>query len=79
MQALKRRATCARRAIAQIGATLAEAGPLPCGWPQLAAETAELVGAIRKTRTSDDMALIVQALESRKCRRRAGRARPQIQ
>jgi replication initiation protein RepC len=66
MQALKRRATCARRAIAQVGATLAEAGPLPFDWPQLAAETADLVRAIRKAATSNDLAVIVQALESRK-------------
>ena len=62
----KRRATCARRAIAQIGETLAGIGPLPAEWPKIAAETAELVAAIRKSRTSDDLALIVQGLESRK-------------
>jgi len=62
----KRRATCARRAIAQIGETLAAIGPLPPEWPQLAAETADLVAAIRKTRTSDDLALITHGLESRK-------------
>ena len=62
----RRRATCARRAIAQIGETLAAAGPLPSSWPQLATETAESVAAIRKARTSDDFALIAQDLESRK-------------
>jgi replication initiation protein RepC len=65
MQALRRRATCARRSIAQIGETLAVSGPLPCDWPQLAAETAELVAAIRKARTSNDLVLIVKGLESR--------------
>ena len=63
---MKRRATCARRAIAQIGETLTRQGPLPPEWPRLAAETAELVAAIRKARTSDDLALIAQSLESRK-------------
>jgi replication initiation protein RepC len=62
----KRRATCARRTIAQIGETLAAIGPLPPEWPQLAAETAELVVAIRKARTSASLALIAQGLESRK-------------
>jgi replication initiation protein RepC len=62
----KRRATCARRAIAQIGETLTAIGPLPPEWPQLAAETTELVKAIRKARMSDDLALIAQGLESRK-------------
>jgi replication initiation protein RepC len=71
MQALKKRATCARRAIAQIGATLAEAGPLPCDWAQLAVETADLVAAIRKVRTSDDLFLIVRGLESRKAQAEA--------
>ena len=71
MQGLKRRATCARRAIAQIGETLAAIGPLPCDWPQLAAETAGLVAAIRKARTSDDLALIVKGLEGRKAQAEA--------
>jgi replication initiation protein RepC len=63
---LKRRATCARRAIAQIGETLGRHGPLPPAWPQLASEVAELVAAIRSARSSDDLALIAQGLESRK-------------
>ena len=66
MGQLKRRATCARRAIAQVGETLARRGPLPPAWPQLAAETAELVAAIRHARSPDDLALIAQSLESRK-------------
>jgi replication initiation protein RepC len=64
--ALKRRATCARRAIAQIGETLAAIGPLPPAWPQLAADTAGLVKSIRKARTSDELAVIVNGIESRK-------------
>lgn len=66
MGQLKRRATCARRAIAQIGETLSRQGTLPPAWPQLAAETAELVAAIRTARSPDDLALIAQSLESRK-------------
>ena len=66
MQALKRRATCARRAIAQIGETLGAIGPLPPDWPQLATETTGLVKAIRKARMSDELALIVNGLENRK-------------
>ena len=66
MGQLKRRATCARRAIAQIGETLSRQGTLPPAWPQLAAETAELVAAIRTARNLDDLALIAQSLESRK-------------
>jgi len=71
IQALKRRATCARRAIAQIGATLAECGSLPRDWPQLAAEAVELVGAIRNTNNSEDLAEVVRALESRKAQAEA--------
>ena len=66
MGQLKRRATCARRAIAQIGEILARHGSLPPAWPQLATETAELVAAIRKARSSTDLAFIAQSLESRK-------------
>ena len=66
MGQLKRRATCARRAIAQIGEILARRGSLPPAWSQLAAETVELVAAIRKVRTPDDLAMIAQSLESRK-------------
>jgi len=62
----KRRATCARRAIAQIGETLAAIGPLPPEWLQLTAETADLVAAIRKARLSGDLALIAQGLERRR-------------
>jgi len=71
MRALKKRATCARRAIAQIGETLAGLGPLPQEWPQLAAETANLVFAIRRAGSSDDLALIVKGLESRKAQAEA--------
>jgi hypothetical protein len=63
---LRKRATCARRAIRQATETLAGLGPLPAEWPHLSAETADLVAAIRKARTSDDLALVVKGPESRK-------------
>ncbi len=52
--------------VANTGETLAGLGPLPAEWPHLSAETADLVAAIRKTRTSDDLAVVVKGLESRK-------------
>jgi len=66
MGSLKKRATCARRAIRQTGEALAALGPLPPAWPQLEAETADLVAAIRQVGRSEDMGLIVKGLESRK-------------
>jgi replication initiation protein RepC len=66
LRGLKKRATCARRAIRQGGEMLEKLGALPQGWLVLAAETAELVAAIRGTGRSDELALIVKALESRK-------------
>src|SRR3984885_11652257 len=66
MRLLKSRATCARRAIRQTGETLAARDALPAGWPSLAKETAELVAAIRQAQRSEDLALIVKGLESRK-------------
>jgi len=66
MRHLRKRATCARRAIGQVGETLATVGPLPSQWRPLALETADLVAAIHQARTSDDLALIVRGLESRK-------------
>lgn len=64
MQALKRRATCARRSLAQIGETLIANGGPPPDWPQLAAAAAERIAALRKARTPEDLAAIVKALES---------------
>ncbi len=60
---LRRRATCARRAIAQIGETLAGADSLPQDWPLLLADTAALVAAIRRARNSADLAVVVEGLE----------------
>ena len=66
MKGLRKRATRARRAIRQIGETLAAMNALPPAWPQFAAEIAELVALIRPTERPDDLALIVKSLESRK-------------
>lgn len=66
MRALRKRVTCARRAIRQAGETLADLGPLPPSWTQLEAETAQLVAAARAARSSEDLALIVKSLEARR-------------
>lgn len=66
MRILRKRATCARRAIYQAGETLTALGTMPSQWHPLALETADLVAAIRQARSSDDLALIVRGLESRK-------------
>ena len=65
MKGLRKRATRARRAIRQIGESLAALNALPPVWPQFAAEVAELVALIRPTERPDDLALIVKSLESR--------------
>jgi replication initiation protein RepC len=66
MANLRKRATCARRAIFQVGETLTALGPLPSQWRQLALETADLVAEIRQARASEDLAAIVRGLEFRK-------------
>jgi replication initiation protein RepC len=66
LRQLRQRATCARRAVRQIGETLAGLDTLPPDWSQFAAETAQLVALIRPTKRPDDLALIVQSLERRK-------------
>ena len=66
MKGLRRRATCARRAVWQIGETLTTLEALPPEWPLFAAETAELVALIRPTERPDELALIVHGLESRR-------------
>lgn len=71
VRALKKRATCARRAIAQAGELLAGIAPLPLEWTQLAADTAALVASIRRAGSSEDLALIVKGLESRKAQAEA--------
>jgi replication initiation protein RepC len=65
MKSLRKRATRARRAIRQIGETLAAMNALPPVWPQFAADVAELVALIRPTERPDELALIVKGLESR--------------
>ena len=66
MKALRKRATIARRAIRQTGEALEALGPLPPDWPRLKAETADLVAAGRRAERSEELALVVTALEGRK-------------
>ena len=66
MKALRKRATIARRAIRQVGEALEVVGPLPPEWSRLAAETADLVKAGKRAARSEELQLIVRALESRK-------------
>jgi replication initiation protein RepC len=66
MKALRRRATIARRAIRQAGEALEALGPLPPDWKRLAAEAAELIVAAKHAARSEDLALIVKSLESRR-------------
>ena len=60
-QRLKRRLTCARRALAAIGEAFGPAPP--AAWPALAASAAEGVAAIRKARTSAELTRLTEALE----------------
>ena len=64
LQALRRRATCARRALAGIGEALAAAGALPEAWPEHVAEAGELVRAGRKARSAAALSGVVAALEA---------------
>ena len=66
MKALRKRATLARRAIRQAGEAVEALGPLPPEWPRLAAETTDLTAAARRAACSEELALVVKALESRK-------------
>jgi replication initiation protein RepC len=66
MKALRRRVTLARRAIRQAGEALATLDRLPASWPQLEADTANLVRAAKNAERSEDLALIVASLERRK-------------
>jgi replication initiation protein RepC len=66
MKALRKRATIARRAIRQAGEALEALGPLPPEWARLKAEAADLIMAARRAARSEDLALAVKALESRK-------------
>jgi replication initiation protein RepC len=63
VRALKKRATCARRAFDQAGETLAAAQALPAEWAPLAAEKADLVRSIRRARGSADLAVVVTGIE----------------
>jgi replication initiation protein RepC len=66
MRGLRKRLTIARRAIRQVGETLAGLDALPAAWERLAAETADLVAAARQVERSEELALIVNAVEKRK-------------
>ena len=66
LRALRRRASCARRDLAQIGETLAGAGALPEGWPQFATTARELAAAARKARSSQALADLVGGLEAQR-------------
>jgi replication initiation protein RepC len=66
MRSLRKRLTIGRRAIRQAGDTLAELGAIPDAWTRLQAETADLVASARHAERSDDLALIVVAVERRK-------------
>jgi replication initiation protein RepC len=66
MKALRRRATLARRAIRQAGDELVVQGQLPENWAQLDHDVAELALAGRRATTSEELGLVVKALERRK-------------
>ena len=66
MKALRRRRTTARRAIYQAGSALDALGCLPDWWPRLTTEVSSLLLSIRAVKQSDEMALLVHALERRK-------------
>jgi replication initiation protein RepC len=66
MRKLRRRSTLARRGIAQAVEELAEQGDDSAALARLVRETAELVTAAGACTRSDELALAVKALESRK-------------
>jgi replication initiation protein RepC len=66
MRALRKRATIARRAIRQAGEALDVLGALPPEWARLKVEVADLIVAARGADRSEDLVLVVKALESRK-------------
>ena len=64
MRALRKRATISRRAIREIGETLAGSGPLPSPWAAIEHSTADLVALLPRIGRSNELALAVTALES---------------
>jgi replication initiation protein RepC len=66
MKSLRRRRTTARRAIYQAGSALDALGCLPDWWPRLTTDVSSLLLSIRAVKQSDEMALLVNALERRK-------------
>jgi replication initiation protein RepC len=67
MRELRRRSTITRRAIMQAVEELGRQGDASDALGRLVRETAELVTAARSCTRSDELALAVKALESRKC------------
>ncbi|MBV9825340.1 MAG: replication protein C [Alphaproteobacteria bacterium] len=66
MRSLRKRLTIARRSIRQAGEALAVLDAVPNAWPRLEAETADLLASARQVERSEDMALVVKAVERRK-------------
>ena len=65
MKALRRRATLARRAIGQAGEELAAQGRIPERWVSLEREVADLARAGRRALSSEELDLVVKAMERR--------------
>jgi replication initiation protein RepC len=65
MRRLRRRATIARKGIAQVLDTVAEYGLAGEAWTNLARETGHLVAAAKRLERSEEMALAVESLERR--------------
>jgi hypothetical protein len=66
MRGLRSRATCARRAIRQVVKRWQSSTRGRRKWSQLETETASLVASIRRARHSEELALVVKGLESRR-------------
>jgi replication initiation protein RepC len=66
MRQLRSRATVARRAVWQVGEAMQAAGSVPEDWPRLAGETKALTAAAGRARRSDELRLVVEALEVRR-------------
>jgi replication initiation protein RepC len=66
MRRLRSRVTFARRSIRQAGEEIASLGLIIDGWAEMEAQTADLVTAARRAEHSDELVVIVQAIERRK-------------
>ena len=63
MDALRKRSRRAQRAIRQTAATLAGVGPMPEGWPALAADVDRLARAAEVAGRSEELSFVVHGLE----------------